>query len=49
MRFHLRFLRRRHMRPTPSYLLPPVTREVVFHPSLRRAGDVLAEAHKIAS
>jgi len=49
MRFHLGFLRRRHMRRTPSYLLPPVPGEVVFHPSLRRAGDVLAEARQIAS
>ncbi len=30
-------------RPTPSYLLPPVPREVVFDPSLRRARDLLAE------
>ena len=32
--------------PTPSYLLPPVPREVVFDPSLRRAGELLAEAER---
>jgi hypothetical protein len=31
--------------PTPSYLLPPVSCEVVFDPSLRRARDLLAEAN----
>ncbi len=36
-----RHLRHRPLYPAtlPSYLQPPVTREVVFHPSLRRAGD----------
>ena len=45
MRLRGRYLHRNQPpRPTPSYLLPPVPREVVFHPSLRRARDLLEEA-----
>jgi hypothetical protein len=32
----------------PSYLLPPIPQEVVFDTSLRRAGDVVAEAQERA-
>ena len=41
-----RHLRNRRLNPAalPPYLLPPVPREVVFHPSLRRAGDCLRDA-----
>ena len=41
-----RLLRSRPLYPSalPSYLQPPVTREVVFHPTLRRAGDSLRDA-----
>jgi hypothetical protein len=41
----------RHGRPLtiPSYLLPPIPQEVVFDPSLRRAGGVVAEAQEGAS
>jgi len=28
---------------TPLYLLPPVLSDVVFDPTLRRAGDILRE------
>ena len=36
------FRRNRPIYPAelPSYLLPPVAREAVFDPSLRRAGEV---------
>ena len=40
-----RYLRNRPLYSAlPSYLQPPVTREVVFHPTLRRAGDSLRDA-----
>ena len=41
-----RLLRNRPLYPAalPSYLQPPVIREVVFHPTLRRAGDSLRDA-----
>ena len=39
-------LRNRPLYPAvlPSYLRPPVVREVVFHPTLRRAADSLRDA-----
>jgi hypothetical protein len=37
-----------HHSRLPSYLLPPIPQEVVFDPSLRRAGDVVAEAQERA-
>ena len=44
IRAHRRF-RRKKMRSArlPSYLLPSLARAVVFEPSLRRAGRLLAE------
>jgi hypothetical protein len=30
--------------PVPAYLLPPEASDVVFDPTLRRAGDILREA-----
>jgi hypothetical protein len=45
MRLRAKYLHRyQASRPTPSYLLPAVPREVIFDPSLRRARDLLAEA-----
>jgi hypothetical protein len=40
-----RSFRRRKPRsaPVPPYLLPPLARAVVFDPSLRRAGSLVAE------
>ena len=41
-----KLLRNRPLYPAtlPSYLQPPMTREVVFHPSLRRAGHSQSDA-----
>jgi hypothetical protein len=50
MRLRSKYLHRNQRpRSIPSYLLPPVPREVVFDPTLRRAGDIIAEAQQRAA
>jgi hypothetical protein len=47
MRLRTKYLHRnQQLRSIPAYLLPPVPQAVVFDPSLRRAGDIVAEAEK---